>query len=82
MEYELNSDTEEKILTIYRYGKNLILKAEKTLITYKTVVTMCSAIIEEFISRIPDDRQTRIEDIIYNDINRVRNFRHILEIEL
>jgi hypothetical protein len=72
---------DEKILTFYRSGKNLNLKAENAPITYQTVVTMCSAIIEDFIKQIPDSKQIGIEDKIYNDINKVRKFRHMLAIE-
>jgi TATA-box binding protein (TBP) (component of TFIID and TFIIIB) len=74
------NNNQEKILTLYRSGKNLNLKAEKVPVTYQTVVSMCSAIIEQFIKQVPDSKQIDIENMIYNDINKIRNVRHMLSI--
>jgi hypothetical protein len=71
---------QEKILTLYRSGENLNLKAEKVPVTYQTVVSMCSAIIEQFMKQVPDNKQIDLEDKIYNDINRIRDIRHTLSI--
>jgi hypothetical protein len=71
---------QEKILTLYRSGEKLNLKAEKVPVTYHTVVSMCSAIIEQFMKQVPDSKQIDLEDKIYNDINRIRDIRHTLSI--
>ena len=70
----------EKILTLYRTGENLNLKAEQVPLTYRTIVTMCSAIIEQFMNRVPDNKQIEIENLIYNDINKLRDTRHLMSV--
>ena len=70
----------EKLLTLYRRDKGFYLKSERVPITYKNVVSICSCIIDDFIDRIEDKDQIRIEDKLYKELNQVREIRHMLAI--
>jgi hypothetical protein len=68
----------KKIFTIYLYDGDVIRLEPDNACSAKHVITICSALIDDFINRVPESKQNSIETEIYDAIIRKKDTRHEL----
>lgn len=41
------------------------------------IASLCTNIIENFLDMVPENRQNETEDVIYESINKLKDFKHL-----
>jgi hypothetical protein len=70
----------KKIFTIYLFDGDKIMVNPSNACSAKHIITICSAIIDDFINRVPESKQINIENDIYEAIINKRDTRHELHV--